>query len=410
MEDLESVLKTKIETRLFAKENMGKNDGKAASINGICGDSISEEEAKFFEELNNNLEEADMCKYQDGYWIITGSKTRVFIKKVLRKLLKIIYGWYIFTVYGKQNHYNGKIVNALTRSRDILQNQHNEINGIKNKLQLLEAKIEGMTSNENTQLLFESRIGDISAEVDYIFNKFNIKKEIDNVVKENFRMDYFDFENKFRGSREEIKQRQSRLIDYFRINGGGSVLDLGCGRGEFLELLYDNGISGYGVDCYKPFVDYCTDRGFEVLYDDAILHLNKLENTTLGGIYLGQVAEHMPWEYLNALVRLAYKKLKPGCCFILETQNPENITTYRNFYLDADHVKPVHYLNMEYLFKDSNYQSVIRIPCEYSKVDAELKKIESNGDILNLDEVNNSIERANELIFSECDYVLVAIK
>ncbi|UUZ90819.1 methyltransferase domain-containing protein [Paenibacillus sp. P25] len=160
--------------------------------------------------------------------------------------------------------------------------------------------------------------------------------------------DYLHFENKFRGSTEEIKNRQKVYLPYF--NNSSQVLDIGCGRGEFVELLMENNIKVQGIDLNDDMVEYCQDRGLPVIKSDAIKYLASLENGQLGGIFLGQVIEHMPFDQIISLVDLAYSKLKPGSYLIMETPNPLSLAIfYRTFYVDPTHVKPVHPLTVQYI-------------------------------------------------------------
>lgn len=123
-------------------------------------------------------------------------------------------------------------------------------------------------------------------------------------------INYFLFEEQFRGSPPEIKQRQKVFLPYFEKCS--RVLDIGCGRGEFLEILKENNIGGIGVDLDTDMVAYCTSHTLDVEQGDAISYLEKCKDKSLDGIFIDQVVEHLEPEYLVRLLTLCYQKLKCG--------------------------------------------------------------------------------------------------
>lgn len=151
--------------------------------------------------------------------------------------------------------------------------------------------------------------------------------------------DYFLFEYAYRGEREDIRQRQTFLVEQFL--GKGNILDIGCGRGEFLELLKERFIPAYGIDLDRDNVLYCQEQGLEVSHEDAFDHLPQVPRGTLGGVYLGQVIEHMPPMRFLKLAHLCYRALKPGGIFIADTVNPQCLTALGWFWKDPTHFAPV---------------------------------------------------------------------
>jgi O-antigen chain-terminating methyltransferase len=121
------------------------------------------------------------------------------------------------------------------------------------------------------------------------------------------------------------------------------VLDIGCGRGEFLSLLRDAGISAYGVDSDESMVDAGRASGVEVLLVDAFVHLRGLAPGAVDGIFCSQVAEHLETPQLVALLELSKRALAPGGVVVIETPNPESLSILsRFFYTDLTHVRPIH--------------------------------------------------------------------
>lgn len=154
---------------------------------------------------------------------------------------------------------------------------------------------------------------------------------------------YADFEEHFRGSRELIKERQSIYLEHIAtIASPHLAIDIGPGRGEWLEILRDNGWTGIGFDVNPIFVAHNQERGFDVRLDDAIEGLEKLSEGAFSLVTAFHVIEHLSFFKLLALVDAARRVLRPGGMLILETPNPENlITASRNFYLDPTHRNPI---------------------------------------------------------------------
>ncbi|MCL5292008.1 MAG: class I SAM-dependent methyltransferase [Actinobacteria bacterium] len=173
--------------------------------------------------------------------------------------------------------------------------------------------------------------------------------------------DYVGFENYFRGSEDLIKQRQSTYIKYLNVQG--PVLDIGCGRGEFLELVKAAGRQSLGVDQNLDMVLYCKEKGLEVIQGDGSDYLTELEDGYLSGIFMGQVVEHLTLEYLNRLFALCYQKLKDNGVLIAETINPHCDQAIRWFYLDPTHNKPLFPEFLTYLAQSKGFN---KTEIEYS--------------------------------------------
>lgn len=216
-------------------------------------------------------------------------------------------------------------------------------------------------------------------------------------------IDYFDFENKFRGSIEDIKNRQKIYLSYFE--GKNNVYDLGCGRGEFVELLQENKIGITGVDLYHPFVDFCKERNLNVICNDALEALRNAES--VDGVFLGQLVEHISTKKLVELLSIAYEKLESGCYLIIETPNPVSLAIYtRSFYIDPSHNKPVHPLTLQYLAEKAGFGQCEVLFTEGSRVPIEIPTINGVG----LDEFNESIKIVSDILFGSQDYALIARK
>lgn len=219
-------------------------------------------------------------------------------------------------------------------------------------------------------------------------------------------IDYFDFENHFRGSIDSIKKAQEIYLDYFRDKK--NVLDIGCGRGEFLSLMKDNGINAQGVDIYAPYADYCNMKGLKAVQGDGVAFLAELES--VDGIFVGQVVEHLKTAEIIRLCNTAYEKLSEGGCIVIETPNPTSLAIYTNaFYMDPSHVKPVHPLTMKYLLEKAGFRSVEIIFTENSRPQMEIPPIKS-ADGADNEEFNKAMQKVSEILFGSQDYAVVAVK
>jgi SAM-dependent methyltransferase len=165
---------------------------------------------------------------------------------------------------------------------------------------------------------------------------------------------YLAFEDTFRGSREDIKGRVSIYVERFRAAGAGAdkapILDVGCGRGELIEVLRDAGLKASGVDGNRAAVEQSRERGLDVVQGDLFDHLRALPDGSLGGLAGLHVVEHLPFELLLKLLDETVRVLRPGGLCVFETPNPQNILVgASNFYLDPTHRNPVHPQTLHYL-------------------------------------------------------------
>lgn len=152
---------------------------------------------------------------------------------------------------------------------------------------------------------------------------------------------YEDFESVFRGSREDIMETQRPYLDLV-TDLSGPVLDIGPGRGEWLELLKAAGVEASGVEINADFVAGCRSRDLEVTHADVFDHLRAIPEASLGAITAFQVVEHLPFEQLADLLGLCLVAMRPGAVLILETPNPSNLKVgSMSFWNDPSHIHPL---------------------------------------------------------------------
>jgi len=362
-----------------------------------------------------------------GYFIVLG-------KKLVRKFLR----WYITPPLDQQREFNGSVSRSLNDLRNIVHNQSQSLQKALAEIESLEAlaksenlkalyKVENLEAllhsvntlaHERTKVDLESELTTIADRQRRLERKINKGLHIEPGVRtverlvqedkvENLDIDYFLFEQRFRGKREDIKERQKVYIDYFR--GKTNVLDIGCGRGEFVELLMENGVGVQGIDLNEDMVGYCQDNGLPVLQMDLFKYLDGLEDNSLDGIFAAQVIEHLEPKSLIHLSQLCYKKLKPSGTLVFETINPGNVQAICTwFYLDPSHIRPVSPELIKFIteaegfkFKDILYLSPVKPPLSVTlpmKADSETK------------ELNEWLAGVDNLVFGPQDYALIVIK
>lgn len=210
---------------------------------------------------------------------------------------------------------------------------------------------------------------------------------------------YAAFEDQFRGEREEIKSRLRVYLPILeRANVTEDVLDIGCGRGEWLELLRESGRKGLGIDHNPVFINRCQGLGLDVVQRDAIAYLSELPDASLNTITSFHLVEHLPFKVLMQLLDQMARVLRPGSPLILETPNPENFMVgSHTFYADPTHRNPIPSATLQFLLESrglTNIEVIRMRPWEEAKLAGE-------------DELT---KRFNEYFYGSPDYGIVGWK
>ena len=228
---------------------------------------------------------------------------------------------------------------------------------------------------------------------------------------------YVGFEDRFRGSEDEIRARLIDYVPYFK--GAADVLDVGCGRGEFLDLLKATGVSARGLDLNPEMVEVCRTRGLEATTGDALAHLDSLPDESVGGLLAIQVVEHLEPEYLSRFLQTAFYKLRPGARLVLETINPACwVAFFESYIRDLTHVRPIHPDTLQYLLHASGFSAVEVVYRSPIAEEARLQRVtprpehfgETSQDPLTelVSAFNRNMDRLNARMFTYQDYAAVA--
>jgi 2-polyprenyl-3-methyl-5-hydroxy-6-metoxy-1,4-benzoquinol methylase len=224
-------------------------------------------------------------------------------------------------------------------------------------------------------------------------------------------IDYYQIERHFRGTEEEIRARQSFYIPFFA--GRKNVLDIACGRGEFLELMREANVSVKGVDLDADMVGRCLEKDLNVTRADVFAYLAGIADSSLDGIFCSQFVEHLTPDAYIRLLSECGKKLAPGGVLAVETQNPECLAIFsQSFYIDPTHVKPIPAALLRVLFREAGLGKVSTHFLSPASAGLPLipqlasQTIEPEA----LEAWNKAVARFNETFFGGMDYAVIGYR
>jgi 2-polyprenyl-3-methyl-5-hydroxy-6-metoxy-1,4-benzoquinol methylase len=224
-------------------------------------------------------------------------------------------------------------------------------------------------------------------------------------------VDYFQLERHFRGTEEEIRKRQRFYQPFFRERR--QVLDIACGRGEFLELMREAGASARGVDLDADMVGRCLEKGLDAVQADVFAYLENVADASLDGIFSSQFVEHLePQTYLR-LITECVAKLAPGGVLALETQNPECLAIFsQSFYLDPTHVRPIPPAQLRFALIEAGLERVTTHLLSPASAILPLVPQLPNGAMepAALRAYNTAVNKFNETFFGGMDYAVIGYR
>ncbi len=209
-------------------------------------------------------------------------------------------------------------------------------------------------------------------------------------------IDWMRFANAFRGSEERIRANQVRYIARFQ-GTQGEIIDLGCGRGEFLEAAREAGLQARGIDLSQESITLCRSKGLTAEVADIFEFLAAAPDRSFGGLYCSQVVEHLSPSRLPVLIQLLGKKLRPGAVAAFETPNPECLAIFAtHFYIDPTHTRPVPAVLLRFYLEEAGFGNV-----EIERLAPALETVPALADLP---------QSVRESLFGGLDYALFARK
>jgi 2-polyprenyl-3-methyl-5-hydroxy-6-metoxy-1,4-benzoquinol methylase len=239
----------------------------------------------------------------------------------------------------------------------------------------------------------------IHSEIRLLRQKASFTKTVEQVVEsapaDFSNIDWLKFAEKFRGSEASIKERQQMYAARFR--GSANVVDIGCGRGELLEVFRDANIPAHGIDLNDDSIAICLNKGVAAEKADVFTYLASLQDSTLGGVVCCQVAEHLPPDRLPELIRLAHSKMRVGAMLAIETPNPECLAIFAtHFYLDPTHRHPLPPALLSFYLEEAGFGR-IEVERVYPAIDT-------------MPSLSELPEAFREEFFGSLDYAIFATK
>jgi len=395
-----------------------------AEINGFrVVQALPDNSAERLDEiLSQNTRSWDI----DINWPITSHRPVIgpvlaFVKRVVRKLLR----WYIARPWEQQITFNASVMEILQGitgevKQGLKSSEENNAKMMAELKRYVDESAKGISdellfitqrpsrlghSTQDTQKAQETQAPVIEASRSHSAASVPVPTTVAApAVVNQVEFDYFMFEQCFRGSTKEIRERQRVYLDYFKDKH--EVLDLGCGRGEFLELMRDSGIKATGLDTNSDMVAYVRGLGLAVEEVDVRTYLKDVPRS-IDGIFAAQLIEHLtPAEMLN-LIRICYDKLESGGTLALETVNPTCLSVFgESFYMDLSHIRPVHPATLAFALKQEGF---INVQTLYLSPFADNEKI-PNLPIAGCEAFNAGIERLNSRLFGFRDYAIIGEK
>lgn len=299
------------------------------------------------------------------------------------------------------------LITVQDKEWDAMSNNHNTV--VHKSLHWKIEKLQSEYSHVKTLLInfsqLEKSLENLIASIDSKIDAAQLEslKEIKNRLSV---YQYSDFEQRFRGSRDAVTKKLSRYLQLF--SNLEPVIDIGCGRGEFVALLTENGVKAEGVDISESMLEVAQERGLPCRKQGALECLQAKEDNSMGGVFSAQVIEHFDPNYLRDVVREAFRVLKVGGPVLLETVNPLSLFALSNIYfLDVTHQKPLHPEYMRYLLESCGFSEVEII---YPEDLAEEKLEELPPDENTARIFNTNVDKLNKIIFSSPVYAAKGIK
>ncbi len=332
---------------------------------------------------------------------------RGIVRKIARLLGKVtVFFGRVITI--PQRNFNSSILHSLRITLDGIRDMNRttarlerEMEHIKEKSQLVDYLKTGLITQERrVSILLEElrrQVNGAESGKETLVQELSGPNILDPL--------YLAFENQFRGTREEIIDRLMEYIPLIREARAGAedreILDIGCGRGEWLEIMNDEGLVAKGLDLNHVLVQDCRDKGFKVEENDALSYLRSLPDNSLGAITAFHLIEHLEFDTRVALFDESVRVLKSGGIAIFETPNPRNLLVGScDFWSDPTHLRPLYPETHQFLMEYRGFCKVELLFLHPHEEDQRLPE----------EEAPELASRLNELLSCARDYAIIGYK
>ncbi len=338
------------------------------------------------------------------------------LKDTIDKLRKVLNSSFFFikkkknidSIFLDLNSDISELILSFNKEWDSYSNNHmtGVIKSLNNKILKLESDYTNSKHLLNNFSHLENGLKDLIQNIDSV-NKSEKKDKLEEYRDQLSLYQYSDFEHRFRGDENRIREKLEKY--YFHFENADNILDIGCGRGEFLEILKKNSKEGIGIDISKSMLKIAEAKGLHCYESDALAFLKDKEDETIGGIFSSQVIEHFTPDYLREIVTEGFRTMKSGAPIVLETINPLSLFALsRIFFLDVTHQKPLHPEYMRYLLESSGFYDVEIIYSEGDLRDERLEEIAPDTEISRA--FNTNVDKLNNILYSSIEYIVKGIK
>jgi SAM-dependent methyltransferase len=343
--------------------------------------------------------------FAERYWAVTAERPLVrqpglkgLVALQVKRLLRPFMRWYVEPLAYEQRMFNDaalKLIDALWEEADVLRGADAQLRQSDDQIaeRLNESRYalsERLDEEARASADARRELGELGERLTRTERRSGkgAPRTVAPQPKADAFPDYFAFESKLRGRTESVRERQAVYVDDFRA--AAPVLDVGCGRGELLVLLRDAAVDARGIDPDPDMVAFARGEGLDVEQADAVSYLESLADGSLGGIFMGQVVEHLPAPMLVRTLELAAQKLRADGVLVAETINPLSPLALRNYFADLTHAQPLVPETLELLAKQ----------CGFRKVETRFLNSPARPDGID--------DRVAEILFAPLDYAIIA--
>jgi len=398
----------------------------------------------------SNLDDLKSVPFKE---VVRGKKS---LKKIRKILQQEIYDWSLSPILDRQNQYNYGFIEILQNFLKTVESIESKLGSVGSKQESIESKLGSVGSKQESmesklgsvgskQESMESKLGSVGSKQESIESKLgsvgskqeSIESKLDNLDLESthtreqlqrkdtqlkkFKNDliklrrssyttdispsdlnYGSFEDVFRGTTNDVRKKQKGFLKFIKKANNntkkGFFVDIGCGRGEFLEALKENNFPYKGTEIDKQFIKRCKKQGLNVVEKDGLDFLRESSEGRFKGIVSFQVIEHLHPESMIHLIHQSFRTLQKGGVLILETVNPDSLFSLMSFWKDPTHMHPIPSQVLKFYFQMAGF---VDIKILFHEDVPKSQKLVGN---------NANTKKLNKILFGPRDYAVIGWK